>query len=101
MTKKYAMKLKPVDPKNKYGPVMQAIRGDMTGWLYLKSADVDANGGRGSLVLVSDIKDAKTFGSPFEAMDLWNKQSSVRPLRPDGQPNKPLTAYHAAFEHVP
>lgn len=69
-------------------------------WRYLKSFDVDANAGRGQIELTNKIEDALKFSGPGEAMLAWKKQSSVVPLRPDGKPNRPLTAYHASFEAV-
>jgi hypothetical protein len=70
-------------------------------WLYLKSFDVDANGGRGQIALTARTRDAMKFSGPGEAMATWRTQSKVLPLRPDGKPNRPLTAYHAQIENVP
>lgn len=67
---------------------------------YLESADVDADNGYGSLELTSDLEKAMKFPSTLDALQFWRRQSSVRPLRPDGKPNRPLTAFHAMIEKV-
>lgn len=41
----------------------------------------------------SDPAEALTFDSPADAFEVWNGQSSRVPFRPDGEPNRPLTAY--------
>lgn len=43
--------------------------------------------------------EAKVFNSVTEAMDCWNQTASEHPVRGDGRPNKPLTAY--SIEVVP
>ena len=40
-----------------------------------------------------DIKKAKRFERAVEAMHEWNRIRDVDPIRPDGKPNKPLTAF--------
>lgn len=37
--------------------------------------------------------EAITFTSYAEAMEFWRQPSTVKPRRPDGKPNRPLTAY--------
>jgi hypothetical protein len=68
---------------------------------YLESFDHDAYDGRGYGTFTSNVSDAKRFNSAVDAMTFWNLQSCVRPLRPDGQPNKPLTALTIAVEALP
>lgn len=65
---------------------------------YVREFDPDANEGRGHVGLTGDPKKAKTFGSQREAWEFWRQQSKVRPLRPDGKPNRPLTAFSIAIE---
>lgn len=60
---------------------------------YLRAFDVDANGGRGSADLTADPSLALTWPTPIEAFAAWKSTSTVRPIRPDGKPNRPLTAY--------
>lgn len=62
---------------------------------YLKSFDPDADGGRGIVTFTPWESEAKTFATSNEALEFWRQQSVRLPLRPDGKPNKPLTAFHA------
>ena len=67
---------------------------------YLQWSDPDAKGGRGDERWTGDIKKAKHFATFAEAMDCWTAQSTKRPYRPDGRPNKPLTAFSISVEEV-
>lgn len=60
---------------------------------FLESYDVDAHGGRGAAAWTTDPAKALHFVSPAAAMDCWKEQSRALPLRPDGEPNRPLAAY--------
>lgn len=60
---------------------------------YLEWSDPDADRGRGAEKWTDDIAHAKRFASFMDAMDCWKAQSTVVPFRPDGRPNRPLTAY--------
>lgn len=68
--------------------------------LYLGSADVDAEDGRGAFHLTYDYTMAMRFGNVSSAMQFWRQESRVRPLRPDGLPNRPLTCFHASFVKI-
>jgi hypothetical protein len=46
----------------------------------------------GVATLTPRLADARRFAHTSEAMIAWNTVSDRRPLRPDGRPNKPLTA---------
>jgi len=81
-------------------PVMPRTALTEEGWLYLKSFDVDAHNGRGSVKLTGNKADALRFADVGEAMAAWKRQSKVVPFRDDGKPNRPLTAYHATFETI-
>jgi len=59
---------------------------------WLKSFDHEAFNGRGHGVFTDDIDQAMHFPDAAEAMVFWAKQSQSKPWRPDGKPNKPLTA---------
>lgn len=61
---------------------------------YVASCDVDAFDGRGLLDTVEKPEDAMVFPDVVSALEYWRRQSTVTPLRPDGEPNRPLTAYH-------
>lgn len=68
---------------------------------YVQSFDVDANDGRGDLVVTFDKKNAKQFDNGGEAVEFWRQQSTVHPIREtDGKPNRPLTAYTISIERV-
>ena len=69
-------------------------------WGYVRFFDPDAHGGRGNLVTTADPARARQFDSAIEAGNFWRQQSKVRPLRPDGKPNRPLTAYSVVIEQV-
>lgn len=60
---------------------------------YVESSDVDAADGRGVVRGTRDAARAIRFPSVAEAFAYWHRESIVRPRRPDGQPNRPLTAY--------
>jgi hypothetical protein len=60
---------------------------------WLVECNVDAAGGRGTVRATHERARAKRFADAGEAMAYWKRQSKVRPLRPDGKPNRPLTAY--------
>lgn len=68
---------------------------------WLARFDHDAFDGQGVGSFTSRLRDAKRFADAGEAMAFWNKQSSVRPLRADGEPNKPLTALTIEIERAP
>ena len=54
--------------------------------------DTDALG-RGTLTVTRRVEDALGFPSHAEAWKFWMQQSRRVPRRPDGKPNRPLTAY--------
>lgn len=53
----------------------------------------DTPSGRGTVVLTTDESEAMQFKSMSDAMEFWRQQSKSKPTRPDGKPNRPLTAY--------
>jgi hypothetical protein len=60
---------------------------------YLKAFDVDAADGYGTAEWTTDQAEALTYLSFSDAAEAWRRQSTVRPFRPDGRPNRPLTAF--------
>ena len=60
---------------------------------WVADCDVDARHGRGTTRLTKDRSEAKVFPSLLDALEYWKRQSTVQPLRDDGKPNRPLTAY--------
>lgn len=67
---------------------------------YLRSWDVEAHDGRGDADLTERLADAHVFASFQEAFDTWRSVPKCRPLRADGEPNRPLTAFHVSVERV-
>jgi hypothetical protein len=68
---------------------------------YLVSYDPEALGGMGSFVWSPNVEDAKRFRDAAEAWVLWKTVPKSRKLRPDGKPNRPLTAFTIAIEDAP
>lgn len=62
---------------------------------YVVSYDPD-----GETVLTTLIEKARRFDTAGEALVYWRQQSVACPLRPDGKPNRPLTAYTVSVEAV-
>lgn len=60
---------------------------------YVESYDAEAYDGRGDVATTPDVEKARVFASPAEAMEAWRTVPKARPLRADGQPNRPLTAF--------
>ena len=54
--------------------------------------------GRGRARWTADPKKALIFPSFLEAFDFWRQRSTTVPIRDDGKPNRPLTAYTVEFE---
>lgn len=65
---------------------------------WITSYDVDADDGYGEVRTTRDREEAQRFPTMSEAIQAWRTQSTVRPLRGDGKPNRPLTAYTVEIE---
>ena len=61
--------------------------------LFLHGFDADAENGRGMVSWTKNLDEARTMGR-IDAMKLFMRQSTVRPFRDDGEPNRPLTAFN-------
>ena len=84
------------------GPAGLAIRTPHDG-RYLVECDVDGveQGNLIGLIVSTDqLEEAKLFPSVADALLYWKRQSTTIPLRPDGRPNRPLTAYTVEVEPV-
>ena len=68
---------------------------------YLASFDVNAHDGRGTCTWTGELDQAMHFPRLSAAILAWQTQSRVRPRRPDGKPNRPLTAFHVEPREVP
>lgn len=67
---------------------------------WIEDYDVDGMDGVGWAVLTKDPLKAKVFDSVAEAMNEYLKTSTVKPIRYDGKPNRPLTAYTVLIEPI-
>jgi hypothetical protein len=69
--------------------------------LYIKDFEPDVDAlGRGHLRVTNNKGDAKQFADLEAALEFWKQQSKRLPLRPDGKPNRPLTAFTITFERT-
>ena len=64
---------------------------------YLLSYDPEAFRGRGWSDWTRDLK-ARQWPDYPTALAYWRQVSKTRPTRPDGQPNRPLTAFTVTVE---
>src|SRR5215471_10616129 len=62
--------------------------------------DPDAMDGRGEVRFTDNPRQAIRFTDQAAALRFYQTVSNVRPLRPDGKPNKPLTSYHMGIEPI-
>lgn len=80
----------------------QVLVGDVAGHLgeWVKRYDPEAYDGQGDVETTSDPAQALVFPSHREAWDCWRQVPRNRPVRPDGKPNRPLTAFTVTIEKV-
>jgi hypothetical protein len=62
-------------------------------WGYLKSYDPEAHAGRGNAEFTDDADKAMTFPDRRGALACYQQVPKNHPVRDDGKPNSPLTAY--------
>jgi hypothetical protein len=67
----------------------------------LQSYDPEAHGGQGTATWTPDPAKALRFATAKAAHEFWNQVSKSRPVRADGQPNRPLTAFTVLIEDLP
>lgn len=65
----------------------------LIGGLLVRDFDPDAYDGRGDVEVTADVDVARKFPNHEVAIIFWRQASNVMPLRDDGKPNRPLTAY--------
>jgi hypothetical protein len=65
---------------------------------WIQSFDFEYDNSRGDGLFTDNPSKALVFASQYEAHKFWNTQSVTRPLRDDGQPNKPLTSTTCVIE---
>jgi hypothetical protein len=68
---------------------------------WLRSYDPDYAGGIGFCDFTTDPAEAMRFPGYQEAVEEYRRESAVMPLRDDGKPNRPLTAYSVSIENPP
>lgn len=67
---------------------------------YLKSFDFEFENGLGYGEFTRSRQEAMRFKTVADAMQFWRTESKIRPLRPDGEPNRPLTALTVHIDGV-
>lgn len=67
---------------------------------YLTAFDPDAFDGRGYVNASANMRRALRFKSFGDAFECWKMQSDAVPLRDDGEPNRPLTAYTVQIARI-
>lgn len=65
---------------------------------WVVDCDVDGRQGRGSVIVTREARKARRFDHAHDAWAYWRRESTVVPTRPDGKPNRPLTAYTISVE---
>lgn len=59
---------------------------------YLHDFDFEAAEGQGEITMTANIQRARMFADLAEAIEFRGRSPECRPLRDDGQPNRPLTS---------
>jgi hypothetical protein len=67
---------------------------------YLQNFWPELDDGAAHVQVTPDVKHAKLFDSAGDAAEFWKTQSKVVPLRPDGLPNRPLTAFTVEISSI-
>jgi hypothetical protein len=68
------------------------VKGEEPPERYIKTFDHEAHGGQGYATFTNDPRKALAFPTWNDAHEFWRKVPKCRPTRPDGKPNRPLTA---------
>ena len=61
--------------------------------LYILDYNVDASWGRGSVTFAPRAEQACRFKTLSDAQRAYTSKSRVKPVRPDGKPNRPMTVW--------
>lgn len=67
---------------------------------YIQSYDPEW-GAIGRVWTTADPTKALKFADLAEALEFWKTESKTKPLRPDGKPNRPMTALTIEVEDEP
>jgi hypothetical protein len=65
---------------------------------YVEHFEFDGYDGRGRGYFTADPEKARKFESKSEALEFRRTQSKTHPLRPDGEPNRPLKRFMALIK---
>jgi hypothetical protein len=79
---------------------LAAVEGRVVHGAYLEWSDPNARNGFGDDRWTNKLAKAKRFATFEAAMACWQAQSTKRPLRDDGKPNRPMTAYSVTPERI-
>jgi hypothetical protein len=60
---------------------------------FVSRYDPDAHDGLGHVWTVAEPRKARQFATNAAAVEFWRQPSTIKPLREDGKPNRPLTAF--------
>jgi hypothetical protein len=60
---------------------------------YVLTYSPDGHGGQGRLEVTRKLALAKRYDSGGDALADWQRVSATHPVRIDGKPNRPLSAY--------
>ena len=77
-----------------------SVDGENVDGQYVKTYDPDAFSGYGDMTATNSLDEAKKFPDAGAAMEFYRQVSAVRPVRNDGRPNRPLTAFTVSIERV-
>ena len=89
------------DDANAAELALASIGGNVVIGDYLEWSDPNAKFGLGDDRWTADLAKAKRFPSFTAAMECWKAQSTLVPRRPDGKPNRPMTAWSVTVVEVP
>lgn len=67
---------------------------------YVKTYDPNGHDGHGDLTTTFNLAEAKRFDDGAQAMTFYRQISDTHPLRPDGRPNRPLTAFTVCIKNL-
>jgi len=67
---------------------------------YVEDYDLDYMGGMGQVKFTADPAQARSWPHAVAAFEAWRQVSPTMPTRPDGRPNRPLTAFTITPEEV-
>jgi hypothetical protein len=75
--------------------------GDFDEGAWLASYDLNAHDGFGEARATNDPAGALRFPDVAAVFAAWKEPSTVRPLRDDGKPNRPLSAFTITAKALP